>query len=360
MKAVVRLAALAAGACVWESKALESTFTPYISLRPIYTDNVFLDSDNEVSDTVLDSNLGFAYLLDGNRIDIEMNLNLQNVNYDDHSEFNENFQQVSLINSNELIRNWFFLELTGEIGQEALSTASPFSIDNINITDNRTEFVQYSARPSIAHNFANDWEFEAAVRFLDIDYESVDATIPVGFTDTQLLEEIFSANSGPNATNLDWNLNHNQRTFERDDAGQTESEFLDQRAEFDWGFSEDWGLLVVGGNEENFTNGNEVGINGTYHSAGFSYQPSSAWSISAVHGEDNKEASLLINPNERVRFQVDYIDRRVGVILDERLEVDLNWQMRHLTWTASYSEVIGSDALNFGQDGTGPQFPQYR
>src|SRR6056297_2152589 len=84
----VFLAMSPAGAANWD-------FTPRVALGQTWTDNVSLAADGfEESEWITEFTPGFLLEVEGQRVDAEVNYDLQSLWYADNSDFNETYHQL--------------------------------------------------------------------------------------------------------------------------------------------------------------------------------------------------------------------------------------------------------------------------
>lgn len=129
----------------------EWTITPSVALNETATDNVDLSRSNKQADLVTDATLGFHINGSGGRTKLDLDYQLHNLFYAQHSSRNQAQNYLNASGTVEAIDNWFFIDASGTITQQ---NVSPFlgvtsSTVNANTDSNTRETSTFSLSPNI-------------------------------------------------------------------------------------------------------------------------------------------------------------------------------------------------------------------
>jgi uncharacterized protein (PEP-CTERM system associated) len=131
--------------------AAEWKISPGITLRETYTDNVDLvPQETAQSDFVTEIAPEIFVTGIGQHIDFKAYYLMQNLYY----AKTNNRRTVNTLNADgkvEVVDDLFFVDGKAGASQQSISAFGPQSIDNINITGNRTEVRNYSISPYLRH-----------------------------------------------------------------------------------------------------------------------------------------------------------------------------------------------------------------
>lgn len=285
--------------------AAEWRFTPTISATETYTDNVALATrGKEQSDFVTQVAPGFSVTANSPRLKLTANYSLEGTTYLHNSSSSGFSNQLNATLNAELIRNLFFLDARGNIGQQNISAFGPQSTSNVNINGNRTDVRTYSISPYLRHSFGSKAFSE--VRYT---HESVNTSSDLlSVSNTDRLN--FSLSSGESFSKLAWGLQgsaqkahySNQPDVEQDSVNANVRYFLTPN------FST---TALVGYEKETYVSIGNGPTNGVYYTAGFIWKPSSRTDITATAGHRFFGRTYSLQANHRARnavFRLSYAD----------------------------------------------------
>ena len=278
--------------------AAEWRFTPTVRATETYTDNVELATrGNEKGDFVTQVAPGFSITTDSPRLKVKANYSLESTTYFHSSRSSPLSNQLSATANAELVRDLFFLDARGNIGQQNISAFGPQSTSNININNNRTDVRSYSVSPFLRHSFGNK-------AFSELRYtrESVDSGSDLlSRSDTDRVN--FSLSSGEFSPKIAWGLKasaqrshfSNQPTVEQDSVNANLRYFLTPN------FS---ATAAVGYEKETYVSIGNLPTNGAFYNAGLIWKPTSRTELTATVGHRFFGDTYLLKANHRARNAV--------------------------------------------------------
>jgi len=125
-----------------------------------YTDNLFLDSNKEVNDFLLEVTPGFRLDGHGRRLQLTADYSLQAVHYQDHSDFDDQYHQFSSGGIWNILDDRLFLDFGASYDQDDISLDQPGSGDNLLLTGNRTDTKIWSVSPYWRQNLGSEASIE--------------------------------------------------------------------------------------------------------------------------------------------------------------------------------------------------------
>ncbi len=276
------------------SEAAEWKFAPTLDVKESYTDNVRLTGKGtEKSDFVTQVSPGISVAGTGPGLKLNLRYVMQNLAYASEKDKNRTAHQLTANTNAELLKNLFFLDGTASINQQNISALGPQAVDNISITDNRTDVKSYSISPYLRHRFGSTASSE-----LRYTRESVN-TSKGGLLDSETDRILFSVDSGAAFRTLGWGLQYSDQKIDHSDANSID--LMTASGNLRYMVSEKFTLNTRMGYEKN----NYISIGdkpqGTFWAVGFSWKPSNRTSLtsSAGHRFYGKTFSLLANHRAR-------------------------------------------------------------
>ena len=135
------LAVSPAGAADWD-------FTPRVALGQTWTDNISLAADGfEESEWITEFTPGFLLEVEGQRVEAELNYDLQALWYADNSDFNDIYHQLDGVADFVLWPESLYLDTFARFDQENVDAAGPVAYSNLFETNNRTDTLVFGASP---------------------------------------------------------------------------------------------------------------------------------------------------------------------------------------------------------------------
>lgn len=337
---------------IGSAKAGEWRVTPRVVAQTDYTDNLFLEDEDQESDFIFSVNPGVKVSGRGRRFKLDLDYSLENLLYASNSEFNATNHQLHTDGKMELVEDYFYLDALADVGQRSASINGQRPIDNISVTDNRVDYEYYRVSPYFRHDFSgvmNSNVRYSANRYSD-DYGDTSADPAASDTSDNNSEGWdASLTSGREFTRLTWGLFYNY--YQQDQArgldqnadptvGEDKRESAN--ADFSYAFSENWSGLLRGGYEENDIGGQERSDNGSYTSAGIGWRPNRKFGLRVYGGSRDKEVALELNPTVRTDIDLSWRNMDVGTVTGPSWELRAEHRTRLTTWRANYEESLVS------------------
>ena len=273
-------------------------FTPTVRATETYTDNVGLATrGNEKSDVVTQVAPGFSITSNSPRLKLNASYSLEGTSYLHGSSSSAFSNQLNATANAELIRNLFFLDARGNVGQQNISAFGPQSTSNININNNRTDVRSYSVSPFLRHSFGSKAFSE--VRYTRESVDSGSDLLSKSSTD----RVNFSLSSGESSPKIAWGLLgssqrahfSNQPTVEQDTVNANLRYFLTPN------FS---ATTALGYEKETYVSIGNLPTNGVFYNAGLIWKPTSRTDVTATAGHRFFGDTYLLKANHRARNAV--------------------------------------------------------
>lgn len=291
----------------FHSYAGDWKITPSLNLQETYTDNVRLaTSGNEKSDFITQINPGISVSGTGSHLKLNGSYTMQNIFYASDSGSNSINHQLSANGNVELLDDLFFVDGRASISQQNISAFGPQTIDNTNITGNRTDVKTYSISPYIHLHFKNFASLESRYT-----HDAV-STGSGGLSDSQSDRILLSLNSGTDFGRLGWGLNYSKQRIGFDSQSSTTQSSTDLETysgNLSYRVTPQFSLTATGGEEKNNYLSLTGKSGGTFWTGGFEWKPSQRTSISASAGQrffGNTYALKVDHRSRRTLWSVDY------------------------------------------------------
>ncbi len=271
-------------------QAADWSFTPYVTLGEIYTDNVALAPEGqEESEFITLLNPGFTLYQDRGRVKANVAYQMQNLFYADDSDFNETFHQLDAFAVGEIVREHLFVDATSTIAQQVIDAERTAALNNFSVTGNRTDAITAAISPHLHQKFGASTQALARYRYGIVDFDddevsafnnvaAADATVNGGILaiGTQLREE----------KRLSWLAAYSQDRVDSEGVDAVDK-FEEAGLRLDLRLTRTFGLTALGGYENNKFERTETSLDttGEFWEAGTFWQPTARDSIEARYGE---------------------------------------------------------------------------
>ena len=289
--------------------AAEWRFTPTFSATETYSDNVGLAvRGKEQSDFITQAAPGFSITANSPRLKLNANYALQGTTYLHNSSNSAFSNQLNATLKAEMIRNLFFLDATGSIGQQSISAFGPQSTGNININGNRTDVRSYSISPYLRHSFGSKAFSE--VRYTHESVNSGSDLLSVSNTDRLN----FSLSSGESSPKISWGLQGSAQKshYSGQTNGQPTVEQDSINANVRYFLTPHFSLTALAGYEsDSYVAIGDRPTSGAHYTAGFVWKPTSRTDITATAGHRFFGRTYSLQANHRARnavFRLSYAE----------------------------------------------------
>lgn len=336
-------------AAKWEIK-------PGVSLREVYSDNIFLESTQEKNDLVTEISPSLALAADGNRVDLKLSYNMQNLIYQDHSERNDTNHRLQTSLKSELIEDLMFFDANARVGQQLVNIRENSSRDQISGSQNSEDVYSYSLNPSFTPRLGNFLLAKISYTYDYVDSENDNGN---NFNSNDSSGDSLNASlkNGEGAGKLFWNLDYNTRDIDYNRGDKTDTKSLQGRVGFQ--LSRLFSVYVTGTDEDNEFIGDrgESNPDDSHYGGGVIWTPSRNFSITVGYnkrtdprpGEDENfgSGSLSWSPTPRTKISAQYGNRFFG----ETYNFNFSHQMRRSSWNIAYNENVS----NFREEFLAPE-----
>lgn len=299
-------------------KAKDWKFSPSVSARQSYSDNIALDPSGHQSDAFITQlNPGFRINRDGSRSKFDLNYQLQTIFYEGYNQNPRINNQLQMNSKTELIDESVFLDSTSSIGQVNTSSTGRFNLDNTYASGNTTEFRTFRISPYWRPHWGRYADGDVRVSYGSF---STDGGGNNGISDSNNVQESVNFRNGDAILPFGWRANfYNQDQYRSQSSsgsgGSNDVSFRNYNGELSYRLTSEYSVFVQAGTYDNQfpgSNHNTQSRNGSYYTIGAAWTPSPKFSASVGYGKNNQFASLRWIPSQRTTLSVQVRDSRVG------------------------------------------------
>ncbi len=319
--------------------AAEWTFAPNLAVEQTRTDNLNLaPAGQQHSETITQLKPGLSLSGKGRRLTLESRYNAQDLSYSNDSSVNRTDSQFSLNLNSELIADWLYLDLNGQLSQQLLAPQNGIVLDNLSADNgSRGDVVTTRVSPSIKRRIGKGLDFNLGLTEGRVNYE-----LP-SLSDTTSRDLSLSMTKSRSGAGLDWSLSAAESRTERKDGNDFESQSVEGRLGVP--VIDDVSVVAYAGRETSKLDTSRKLEDGDYWSLGALWQPSPKFSLELTQGDKDTQAHLELSPNTRSQLSVDFVSRDVGANTGKTWSVNGSHRTRRTVWTLGYTENITSDAV---------------
>lgn len=273
--------ALIASSLCQSAFALDWNFTPTLSSRATFTDNVKQSASNRESALILSVTPGFTLVSkESRRVQARVGYGLSGVarfGDDKSTDLNHN---LSAVGKAELVEDFLFLDGTARISQELISLLGSPADANTN-SSNRATVGTYSFSPYIKKRLGTFATAHARYTHSGAIFgNNAGSNIAANALSASLA-------SGTRFNDINWSLNYSLREAEYANRGTTRassSTFESMSATLGYALSRKFRVFgTVGRDSNDFINASQS--NGNFYTAGFGWSPSRRTSLDASAGK---------------------------------------------------------------------------
>lgn len=259
--------------------AAEWRVTPTLTVRETYTDNVRLAAPELAqSDFITEISPGIVVTGVGPSLKLRAAYSPRYLKYARDAQGSALDHMFDGNVNAELIKNLFFLDAYGSVGQQNISAIGPQPIDNTNVTGNRTTVRSYTLSPYLRHDFGSTAAAEA--RYTHSATSTSASTLANGQNDALLL----NLNSGPAFQKVGWGLRYTKQKFDNSGGSVPSVDSDATLASLRYMVTPQFYLTGTGGYETYDYASTGGATSGQSYSGGFDWRPSARTSISASAG----------------------------------------------------------------------------
>ena len=290
------------------SWAAEWSVSPSLTLSETYTNNVNIGgTGNEQSEFITQINPAISLNGTGRRLRLDLSYNMQNVLYAKNDSRNTTFHQLRAHALATLVEDTLFVDTSASIGQQAISLRESAPVDNLTLSNNRTDAITFHISPYLRHAFGDVATTELRYGYDKTHYEAT------GFGSES---NAYSARitSGATFKTFPWGLGYSQQDIPASKQVASSIKYETYTADLRYVASRKLIFTTSGGYENN-----EYGTS-------LQRKPSGAfWN-----------AGLIWSPSGRTSLQASYGKRFFG----NNYALNAKHATRRSTWNLSYTENI--------------------
>lgn len=296
---VLRPAALAALAFVGmqaaPALAAELRFTPLLTLRETYSDNIGLaPKGREESSFVTEVMPGFSLTGRGRRSQFQATYQARGVAYSNDA-FGSNLQNYLNANGTaQLVDDLLFIDGTANISNLSASPYGPQALDSSYATNNRSEVRTYTISPYVRQRFGSIAQGEARYTHQGLSSDTR------GFSNYN--SDILSlfVNSGDAFRVVGWDVNASRRHSSYSSLNSVDSDYFNGTLRYR--LTDQFSLIGSAGYERYTYSSINDGPRGPSWNVGFDWRPSSRTSLTATAGRRFYGDAYSLNGTHRSRY----------------------------------------------------------
>lgn len=291
------------------SWAAKWSVTPALTLSETYANNVNIGgTGNEQGEFITQINPAISLNGTGRRLQLDLNYNMQNVLYAKNDSRNTTFHQLRAHALATLVEDALFVDTSASINQQAISLREAAPVDNLTLSNNRTDAITFHISPYLRHAFGDVATTELRYGYDKTHYEAT------GFGSES---NTYSARitSGATFKTFPWGLGYKQQETPASKQVASHLKFETYTADLRYVASRKLIFTTSGGYENN-----------EYGTSQLQRKPSGAfWN-----------AGLIWSPSSRTSLQASYGKRFFG----NNYALDAKHVTRRSTWNLSYTENV--------------------
>lgn len=322
-------------------------FTPSVSLREIYSDNIGLSEDDPQSDWVTELTPGFNLRGSNDWLKLNMTASSQNLYYRDAAVADgDHFQsnpQLQLQSTSTLVPNFFFIDLGGNAGQRLVSSGTRGSYDNIALSGDQADYYSYSVAPYIRYRSRAGISFEARAERGVSEFDRDSDALTEDLNDTVSENYRVRLDNSAMVSQLHWSLSGSRRYLDRQASDLIDPDYRSSQLDVSYQVSGTWSLIGRAGRTENTLGGFDTERNGNYSAGGFRWTPNRRFNMSAMTGDRYSDTDLNWQPSRRTNISLGYRDTDIGVVSGPSWRANVRFRGRRLSSTLSYNEEVTNE-----------------
>lgn len=278
------------------SFAAEWRITPQIAVQEVYSDNIFLIEGNEQEDYVTSIAPAVSVIGNGNKLNLQLNYQLQNLIYARESDLNSTNHNLDFNANSELIDEHFFINASARAGQVLQDARGGGSADAISGAQNLSDGYGFSISPR--------WEQRLGrIANLGLSYTHdrfyTDENGNRGSNGGDSQSDRFGLNlvNGTNSANTFWSVNAQSSETDYDDGDSSEQESASGEAGFY--FVDEWAFIASATYQNNSFRGGRGSTDpdDSYYGGGLRWTPSAKLDLSVQYN-----SRLDPRPDEDAEF----------------------------------------------------------
>jgi len=274
------------------------TVVPELSVKEVFTDNLFLTASDEEQDFVTELTPRINIYGNAKRASVRVNYAPQGLLYANNGDENTLFHQLFSAGVGELVRQLVFIDGSATITQQnrtntgtgVFTNFGPATFlggvgDNINVTGERTTVTTYHLSPYLVHRLGDWADVELRFRYDDVSDSGGDDEANVSASSTDSTSQKYYANieSGSRFNELPWKATFQREDIDYENANSTT--FQDLLGTVWYVYSPELSLLGSLGYQDNsFQSAGDQG-SGIIWDVGVRWTPSARTTLEATYGQ---------------------------------------------------------------------------
>ena len=219
------------------------TIVPRVSVAETYTNNALLQSGGKRTDLVTQVSPGIRISSNGGRIRGTLDFSLNEVIYANNSRGRQSQNALNATGSVELVDNWAFIDLSGSIGQQAISAFGTQSSSGTVTNGNSTETSVFRMSPYIRGRLAGVADYEA--RYSLTSNSSQSAAVS-NVNSNELALKLTGVSGRPGSG---WSVQADSQTTDYSAGRSTRSQRVNGQVNVP--FNQNWGTYLKANHESN-------------------------------------------------------------------------------------------------------------
>jgi uncharacterized protein (PEP-CTERM system associated) len=275
--------------------AAEWRFTPELTLRETYSDNITLaPSGSEQSGFVTEIAPGFTITGKGRRSQLRATYQARSINYSNNAGGSRVQNYLTADGKTELIDDLLFVDGMANIGSYSTSPFGPQALDSAYATGNRSEVRTYTISPYARQRFGSFAQGE-----LRYTHQGVSSDTG-GFSNYNSDRVNFNLNSGESFRVLGWDVVGSRQQSRYSDLDSVTSDYINGTLRYK--LTDQFTLTGSGGYERYTYQTAGDSPAGASWSVGFDWKPSPRTSLAATAGRRFYGNAYSLNGVHRSRY----------------------------------------------------------
>lgn len=295
--------------------AAQWTITPRLYTSESYIDNVTLASISPLDDFITEITPGVSMRADGARLKLNLDYNYQILRYAYNSNFNMENSQLQGGSTATIVKDLFFVDARGNIGQQQINPAGRVSNSNLNVTGNRATITTYGISPYLRHHLGPYADSEVRYDFDNVsnsgNNSAANANVNQAVNSITGDSTTFTSylKSGRYFQRLPWRVEYSKSETTGQSSTASNATFEKYSGELSYVINRKYRINGTGGYDNNTYSSSQGGTSGPYWTLGGTWTPSLRTELTAAFGQryfGNTFSMKATHRHRRWAFSADY------------------------------------------------------
>ena len=288
---------------VWSvvlSNSARAGIAPRLEAALYYNDNVTLATPGQEQEAyITELKPGILLERDGRRFNGRLDYTLQVLNFSGDIDRTDTYHQLLANSTTMLVSQLLFLDAGASYSQQFISPDDDIALDNLSVTENRTDVLTYSLSPYVRQQYGSTANAEYRIGSQRVEYKE---SATVDQIDSTNSSAFITVESGPRFNQLRWGVTYSYDQIDYDEEG-VDTTLQNTLLGLRYQLSPKFGVLTNIGYEDNEYEqvAGEDPPSGTIWSAGFAWTPSRQTSLEITTGERFFGSTASFNFRHRAR-----------------------------------------------------------